>query len=275
MSTPNSSAPPAAAQPPAAKPAKKSLPFHYQFLAGGVAGTTEILVMYPLDVVKTRFQLQTAGTQQYTSVLDCFRQIVRQEGFGRLYRGIVPPIMMEAPKRATKFAANEQYTTLYKRWLLDGQEVSKASAGMKALFPVLTGVSAGCTEAFIVVPFDLVKIRLQDKNSASKYKNTIDCVRKIVVEEGPMAFFKGMESTLWRHGVWSGVYFGSIGWIKESPLMAMMKGADGKNEVTANFIAGVIGGTLGTLFNTPFDVVKTRVQNNVFSGWTLPGLFLG
>ena len=29
--------------------------------------------------------------------------------------------------------------------------------------PVATGVAAGSTEAFVVVPFDLVKIRLQDK----------------------------------------------------------------------------------------------------------------
>ena len=28
-----------------------------------------------------------------------------------------------------------------------------------------------------------------------------------------------------------------------------------------NFIAGSIAGTIGTFFNTPFDVAKTRVQN--------------
>jgi len=28
------------------------LPFHLQFAAGAIAGVTEILVMYPLDVVK-------------------------------------------------------------------------------------------------------------------------------------------------------------------------------------------------------------------------------
>lgn len=32
----------------------KPLPFVYQFAAGAVAGVSEILVMYPLDVVKTR-----------------------------------------------------------------------------------------------------------------------------------------------------------------------------------------------------------------------------
>lgn len=32
----------------------KPLPFVYQFAAGAVAGVSEILIMYPLDVVKTR-----------------------------------------------------------------------------------------------------------------------------------------------------------------------------------------------------------------------------
>lgn len=54
-----------------------------QFIAGGIAGVAEILVMYPLDVVKTRFQLQVgkAGPDGYTSVLDCFKKIIRQEGY--------------------------------------------------------------------------------------------------------------------------------------------------------------------------------------------------
>ena len=30
-----------------------------------------------------------------------------------MYRGIVPPILMEAPKRAVKFAANEQFKPFF------------------------------------------------------------------------------------------------------------------------------------------------------------------
>jgi solute carrier family 25 2-oxodicarboxylate transporter 21 len=62
---------------------EKPLPFIYQFAAGAVAGVSEILVMYPLDVVKTRVQLQTAnatGAEAYTGMVDCFQKIVRNEG---------------------------------------------------------------------------------------------------------------------------------------------------------------------------------------------------
>lgn len=53
-----------------------------------------------------------------------------------------------------------------------------------------------------------------------------------------------------------------------------------KNEQLANnFVAGTIGGTVGTILNTPMDVVKTRIQGHVGTGpkkynWTWPSLAL-
>ena len=47
-------------------------------------------------------QLQSGkatGEEAYNGMVDCFRKIVRNEGFSRLYRGISAPILMEAPKR--------------------------------------------------------------------------------------------------------------------------------------------------------------------------------
>ena len=61
--------------------------------------------------------------------------------------------MMEAPKRATKFAANDEWGKVYRN--LFGQPKMNQSLS------ILTGATAGATEAFVVVPFELVKIRLQ------------------------------------------------------------------------------------------------------------------
>lgn len=76
---------------------------------------------------------------------------------GSLYRGIIAPILVEAPKRATKFAANEQYSALFKN-LAKRAELNQPLS-------IATGVCAGSTEAFVVVSFELVKIRMQDKDS--------------------------------------------------------------------------------------------------------------
>ncbi|KAF0515157.1 mitochondrial carrier [Gigaspora margarita] len=246
----------------------KPLPFLYHFVAGGIAGVSEILVMYPLDVVKTRFQLQVnlgdGSGERYTSVMDCLRKIVKNEGVSRLYRGILPPIFVEAPKRAIKFSANEQYSTILKKFY----GVNKMSQPLS----IASGVCAGATEALAIVPFELVKIRLQDKASAGKYHGTFDALVKIIKNEGPLALYNGLESTIWRHAVWNGGYFGVIFNVRG----LLPKPTSKKQTLLNNFIAGGIGGTVGTLLNTPFDVVKTRIQND--SGvvkkynWAIPAI---
>ncbi|KAK4145183.1 mitochondrial carrier domain-containing protein [Dichotomopilus funicola] len=232
------------------------LPFRYTFAAGAIAGVSEARcpLWYPLDVVKTRVQLQTgkgAGSDAYTGMLDCFQKIIRHEGFSRLYRGITAPILMEAPKRATKFAANDKWGKFYRD--LFGQQTMTQSLS------VLTGASAGATESFVVVPFELVKIRLQDKASAGKYNGMIDVVVKTVRNEGLLAMYNGLESTLWRHILWNAGYFGCIFQVRQLLPKAETKGKQTVNDI----IAGTVGGTVGTILNTPMDVVKSRIQNSI------------
>jgi solute carrier family 25 (mitochondrial 2-oxodicarboxylate transporter), member 21 len=81
---------------------------------------------------------------------------------------------------------------------------------MNQSLSILTGASAGATEAFVVVPFELVKIRLQDKAQASKYNGMLDVVRKVVAQEGLLSLYQGLESTMWRHILWNAGYFGCI-----------------------------------------------------------------
>lgn len=246
---------------------KKSLPFVYQFMAGAVAGVSEILVMYPLDMVKTVMQLQVSGGSgpQYKGVFDCLKQIAAKEGPRRLYKGISSPILMEAPKRATKFACNDEFQKIYKN--LFG--VDKLTQSLS----ILSGASAGICESFVVVPFELVKIRLQDVSS--KFTSPVAVVKDIVQKEGILAMYNGLESTMWRHGVWNAGYFGIIFQVR-----ALLPTAHTKSQQTRNdLIAGTVGGTIGSMLSTPFDVVKSRIQNTaVVAGvarkynWSWPSL---
>ncbi|KDR77997.1 hypothetical protein GALMADRAFT_244964 [Galerina marginata CBS 339.88] len=222
----------------------KPLPFVANFAAGAIAGISEILTFYPLDVVKTRMQLETGKSK--LGLVGTFKGIVKEEGFGRLYRGLVPPLMLEAPKRAVKFAANDFWGKTYLG--LTGE------SKMTQQLSVLTGCSAGATESFVVVPFELVKIKLQDKKST--YKGPIDVVKQVVQKEGLLGLYAGMESTFWRHVWWNGGYFGSIYQVKA----LLPKPESPKAELLNNFISGSIGGFAGTVINTPFDVVKSRIQ---------------
>ncbi|TFY71504.1 hypothetical protein EVG20_g1486 [Dentipellis fragilis] len=241
---------------------KKALPFPVTFAAGAIAGISEILTFYPLDVVKTRMQLETGKSK---GLLGSFQSIIKEEGFGRLYRGLVPPLLLEAPKRATKFAANDFWGKTFRN--LTGEEK------MTRNLSILTGCSAGATESFVVVPFELVKIKLQDKSST--FAGPLDVLRYIVKKDGLLGLYAGMEATFWRHVWWNGGYFGSIHQVK-----ALLPKPDSPSaELMNNFVSGGVGGFVGTALNTPFDVVKSRIQGGARVpgvvpkyNWTYPAL---
>lgn len=165
---------------------------------------------------------------------------------------------MEAPKRATKFAANDKWGQVYRKMF--GMDKMNQSLS------ILTGATAGATEAFVVVPFELVKIRLQDKASAGKYTGMVDVVTKIIKNEGPLALYNGLESTLWRHILWNAGYFGCIFQVR-----ALLPKADNnRTQILYDLTSGAIGGTFGTILNTPMDVVKSRIQNSPKISGSIP-----
>lgn len=72
----------------------------------------EVCLMHPLDLIKTRMQLQTKktfvtndGLLYYNGVIDCFQKMYRHEGLLSFYKGILPPLAAETPKRAVKVSA--------------------------------------------------------------------------------------------------------------------------------------------------------------------------
>ena len=77
------------------------------------------MIMHPLDLIKTRFQLQnntissSAQSQHYSGVRDCAAKMYRQEGLLSFWKGILPPILVETPKRAWKFFTFEQFQKMF------------------------------------------------------------------------------------------------------------------------------------------------------------------
>ena len=114
------------------------------------------------------------------------------------------------------------------------------------------------TEVIFIAPAEVIKVRMQAKERAKVYSNTLDAFFKILRAEGPAAYLQGLETALWRQSAWNGTFFGASFALKEHVLWRPRTKA---SELGRNFVAGVIGGTLGTVLNNPFDVVVSRMRN--------------
>jgi solute carrier family 25 2-oxodicarboxylate transporter 21 len=142
----------------------------------------------------------------------------------------------------------------------------------------LAGASAGVTECAVNTPFEVVKVRMQAKENLGRYKGSVDCVQQLLKERGLAGLYKGVESQMWRNAVWNGVYFGMIGSLKKS-YFKPPPNASSFEKTWYDFLGGFVGGTCATLANTPFDTVKSRIQNQIVVAgqtpkyvWTLPSL---
>ena len=67
--------------------------------------------------------------------------------------------------------------------------------------------SGGFFAAFLSLPFDLIKSRLQD---GSQYKGMVDCATKVMTKEGPLAFFNGALARAARVVPGQGIIFVSV-----------------------------------------------------------------
>ncbi|XP_030564431.1 mitochondrial 2-oxodicarboxylate carrier [Drosophila novamexicana] len=239
---------------PSISPARKAA---FQVMAGGSAGFLEVCIMQPLDVVKTRMQIQTrpafAATASstaevhYTGVFDCFAKMYRQEGISSYWKGLMPPILAETPKRAIKFLVFEQTKSLFQF----------GSPTPTPLTFSLAGLTAGTLEAIAVNPFEVIKVAQQadrQKKMVSTFEVACDIVRRDGL--GLRGLNKGLTATMGRNGVFNMIYFGFYHSVKN----VVPESKDHTWEFIRKVTIGFLAGTLACFVNIPFDVAKSRIQ---------------
>jgi len=83
--------------------------YHTAFY-GGLAGAASVIGNTPIDVVKTRMQGLEAS--KYKSSVDCFTQIVKNEGPAALYKGTLPRMSRVVIDVALVFVIYEEVLTI-------------------------------------------------------------------------------------------------------------------------------------------------------------------
>jgi solute carrier family 25 (mitochondrial citrate transporter), member 1 len=173
------------------------------FTAGLASGLTEaILVVTPAEVCKIRMQSQYHSLmdptqmqhRKYTNVLQTAVVIVREEGLGALYKGVVPTMLRQGCNQAVNFTA---YNVM-KTKLMDWQGTTELAAWQSL---ALGGFSGGMGP-LVNNPLDVIKTRLQKQvvvpGRPPKYTGLLSGMAVVAREEGVLALWKGITPRLLR-----------------------------------------------------------------------------
>ncbi|KAF9916501.1 hypothetical protein BX616_003606 [Lobosporangium transversale] len=165
-------------------------------LAGLGAGMTEaILVVTPTETIKTKLIHDgNLPSPQYRGLIHGVKCIVRAEGFGGIYRGVVPVMARQGANSAVRFGV---YSYL--------SDLAKTSLGNKGQLPTThafaIGAVAGIVTVYTTMPLDVIKTKMQGLRATELYGGAFDCAWKVLKNEGVLAFWKGATPRLARLSV--------------------------------------------------------------------------
>lgn len=170
--------------------------FLVQMASGGLAGAGSLCIVYPLDYARTRLASDVGtGKRDFKGLGDCLVKTARgPSGVLGLYNGFGVSVMGIIPYRGVYFGL---YDSLREKnpWKNDLTPIGFAARFGVAQF---TAIAAG----YASYPFDTVRRRLQMQSEKPKdqwvYKGSLDCLRKVVREEGMSSLFKGAGANALR-----------------------------------------------------------------------------
>ncbi|KAJ3199717.1 hypothetical protein HK099_003042 [Clydaea vesicula] len=211
-----------------------------------------------MDIVKTRLQNQTSN--QYNGIIDCFKKIVKIDGFKGLYRGLAPNLIGIIPEKAIKLAVND-YTREYLRHSNNkNNNLNLTDSELPLHYGMLAGATAGTCQVIATNPMEIVKIRLQ----LASLSNKPSSLGQVLNELGFRGLYKGSAATLMRDVPFSFIFFPMQAILKQKFSNFDKKHFGGKVEEKPRFwtifCSGIIAGIFGASMVTPMDVVKTRLQ---------------
>ncbi|KJH48758.1 putative ADP/ATP translocase 2 [Dictyocaulus viviparus] len=169
----------------------------YRFLlgnlvAGGCSGIATILIIYPLEFIRTRLAIDLgknfkANTfkydREFIGMIDCARKIVRHDGVAGVYKGLLPSIQYIMIYRSVYYGLFD-----FSKPFLSNDENSLGFLRALASAQIVTLIAS-----MLSYPLDTLRRRLMMAAGKKNfmYKGTIECAKHVYVTEGWKAFFSG------------------------------------------------------------------------------------
>lgn len=228
----------------------------YRFALGSIAGAVGATAVYPIDLVKTRMQNQRStgsfvGELMYKNSFDCFKKVLRYEGFFGLYRGLLPQLLGVAPEKAIKLTVND--------FVRDKFRIKDGSVPFAA--EIMAGGCAGGSQVIFTNPLEIVKIRLQVAGEITTGPRV--SALTVLRDLGFFGLYKGAKACFLRDIPFSAIYFPCYAHLKSS-----FANEDGQVSPGYLLLAGAIAGMPAASLVTPADVIKTRLQVAARAGQT-------
>ncbi|VDD90973.1 unnamed protein product [Enterobius vermicularis] len=177
---------------------------------------------------------------EFSNNCKSYRQIIVDEGFGALYKGLGPNVVGVAPSKAVYF-----YTySSCKRFFNDVECFVPNSA----MVHMISAASAGFVAATAVNPIWLVKTRLQ----LHKGPLTINqCIRRVFKNEGIKGFYRGVTAS------YVGISETVIQFVMYEHLRNLLLS---KMDFINFMIAGGLAKFFACVAAYPHEVVRTRLR---------------
>ncbi|KAM7064896.1 putative mitochondrial transporter UCP3 isoform 1-T2 [Acridotheres tristis] len=184
-----------------------------RLLAGCTTGAVAVACAQPTDVVKVRFQASRAlsdSARQYSSTVDAYRTIAREEGIRGLWRGTLPNIARNAIINCGELVT---YDLLKDALLRTHLMADNVPCHFVAAF------GAGFCATVVASPVDVVKTRYMNA-SPGQYRNALSCLLALLMQDGPAGLYKGFVPSFLRLGSWNVVMFVSYEQLQRAMVLA-------------------------------------------------------
>ncbi|CAK8562198.1 unnamed protein product [Lathyrus sativus] len=239
---------------------------HWQWenaIAGAAAGFATVAVMHPLDVVRTRFQVndgRVSHLPSYKNTAHAIFTITRSEGLRGLYAGFLPGVLGSTISWGLYFFFYDRAKQRYAR-----SREEKLSPGLH----LASAAEAGALVCFCTNPVWLVKTRLQLQtplHQTRPYSGLYDAFRTIMREEGFSALYRGIVPGLLlvSHGA---IQFTAYEELRKTIVDLKSKGSEIQNQNPDQLLNSVDYAVLGAtskvaaiLLTYPFQVIRSRLQ---------------
>ncbi|XP_077589669.1 solute carrier family 25 member 53-like [Stigmatopora nigra] len=212
------------------------------YLHGGTSTLFSTLIVFP--VYKTVFRQQIHNIQVHRAVKQ-----LHKEGFGKLYRGVTPPLLMRTLNGTLLFGLQDTFVRLLSR--------PTSSAIPASLLPAVAGLGVGMVEAVVFTPFERVQNVLQSGHNDRRLPTLKSVLLRLKAQRFGSGYYRAFLPIAARNALGSSLYFGLKG-----PLSAAVAG-HGISPVASSFFSGTMTSMAVSLTLYPLSVLVANMQVEV------------